>query len=62
MHILVTRTLRGPRSTIFWSNTRVAVQHERSGELIVSVEYEAPIAEPLFRRMAVFQLARPAIQ
>jgi hypothetical protein len=62
MHILVTRTSRGPRSTIFWSNTRVAVQHERSGELIVSVEYEAPIAAPLVRRMAVFQLARPAIQ
>jgi hypothetical protein len=62
MHFLVTRTSRGPTSTLLWANVCIAVQPASLGKLILNAEYEAAIVDYAFRRMAVLhRLARLAI-
>jgi hypothetical protein len=58
MHILVTH-----RSPCFLrGNGRVAIQPERLGRLLVSVEDEAAIAGPRFRPAAMLLLAMAVIE
>jgi hypothetical protein len=62
MYFLVKREQHRPRSTQLWANTYVAARLERLGKRALSGEYETAIAGNRFQRMAVFQLARPAVQ
>jgi hypothetical protein len=62
MHNVVTRTSRGPRSILLRASVCIAVQSERSGKLILSVEREVAIAHYRFRRVVTLPVARPVVE